>query len=254
MRSRKAELLSKTHNRMYGDLAHLWPLVSPPEGYGAEAAHWRAALRDKLGTGRHTILELGVGGGNNLSHLTSEFDAVAVDVSGKMLAHSRRLNPSVEHHIGDMRNIRLGRKFNAVLIHDAISYMLTEQDLRATFATAAAHLNPGGVFITAPDVFRETFHWPFVTERAHQKGNEGLALLEFGYDPDPTDTMTQSLFVYLIRARGQLKVEYDEHTFGLFPIGTWVRLMSDAGFEVEKRPYPVHEDHREAYLLVGTLR
>jgi len=48
-----------------------------------------------------------------------------------------------------MRNIRLGRKFSAVLIHDAISDMLTERDLSATFETAVAHLEKGGVF-TSP--------------------------------------------------------------------------------------------------------
>jgi hypothetical protein len=30
--------------------------------------------------------------------------------------------------------------------------------------------------------------------------------------------------------------------------------MAGAGFEVDKRPYPVHDDGREAYLLIGTVR
>ena len=67
--------------RMYDELAHLWRLISPPEDYADEARYWRDALRAKLGSGRHEILELGVGGGNNLSHLTSEFQATAVDLS-----------------------------------------------------------------------------------------------------------------------------------------------------------------------------
>ena len=52
-----------------------------------------------------------------------------------------------------MRSIRLGRTFKAVLIHDAISYMLTEGDLGDAFGTARAHLEPGGVLIVAPDWF-----------------------------------------------------------------------------------------------------
>ena len=102
-------------------------------------------LRKHLGPGRHRLLELGVGGGHNLSHLTSEFDAAAVDLSPQMLELSRRLNPTVEHHLGDMRTVRLpGQVFDAVLIHDAICYMQTEDDLRAAFATARVHLRPGG--------------------------------------------------------------------------------------------------------------
>jgi hypothetical protein len=47
--------------------------------------------------------------------------------------------------------VRLKRTFDAVLVHDAITYMLTEDDLRATFATARAHLQRGGIFVSAPD-------------------------------------------------------------------------------------------------------
>ena len=32
-----------------------------------------------------------------------------------------------------MRNVRLGRTFDAVFVHDAIMYMTTEVDLRATW-------------------------------------------------------------------------------------------------------------------------
>src|SRR5512136_3049608 len=100
--------------RMYTEFASYWPLISAPADYAAEAQHWRAALRQKLGPGRHAILELGVGGGNNLSHLTGEFEATAVDLSPAMLAQCAKINPGVELHVGDMRTVRLGRAFDAV--------------------------------------------------------------------------------------------------------------------------------------------
>ena len=96
-------------NRLYGDLASLWPLMSPPEEYRDEARYWRRALRERLGAGRLRILDLGAGGGHNLHHLAHEFDATAVDLSEGMLAHSRRLNPGVAHHVGDMRTVRFER-------------------------------------------------------------------------------------------------------------------------------------------------
>ena len=241
-------------NRMYEEFAHLWPLISAPEGYAAEARYWRDALRDKLGSGRHHILELGVGGGNNLSHLTGDFDATAVDISQGMLENSIRLNPGVEHHVGDMRNVRLGRTFDAVIVHDAISYMLTEADLDATFATARAHLKPGGVFVTAPDWYRETFEGPAVLHGTHADDKTELTHVEYAYDPDPADTMVETVFFYLIRDQDGLRVEQDVHVTGLFPLATWLELMGEAGFDVERRPYPVHEDGREAWLLVGVAR
>ncbi len=241
--------------RMYHELAHLWTLISAPEDYAAEAEHWRAALRDKLGPGRHHVLELGVGGGNNLSHLTGDFDATAVDISESMLANSIRLNPGVDHHVGDMRTVRLGRTFDAVLIHDAISYMLSEDDLRDTFATARAHLGPAGVFVTAPDWYRETFPAaPSVSSEIHRRGDEEMCFVEFLHDPDPADTTVESIFLLMFKEGEEVRVEEDRHTTGLFPVDTWLSLITEAGFAVEKRPYPVHADGHEAYLLVAVVQ
>ena len=39
-----------------------------------------------------------------------------VDLSDGMLAVSRQLNPECEHHLGDMRTVRLGRTFDAVWV------------------------------------------------------------------------------------------------------------------------------------------
>jgi len=239
-------------SKMYGELAGYWPLISPAGNYVKEAAIWRDVLRRRLGPGRHSIFELGVGGGCNLSHLTSEFDAVAADISPQMIEQARKLNPGVEFHVGDMRTIRLGRTFKAVLIHDAISYMLSEDELRAAFATAAAHLEPGGVFVTLPDWFRETFQGPIVSHRTHTRGDVRFTYFEYIHDPDPADTTIEALYWYLIQEGGKLRVEEDRHTLGLFPMETWVSLIEEAGFDVEKVPYDVEGGHG-APLFLGVL-
>ena len=238
---------------MYDKLADLWPLVSSPDNYAEEAAVWRDTLRIKLGSGRHQILELGVGGGNNLSHLTSEFNATAVDISPRMLEQCRKLNPEVEVHVGDMRTVRLNRKFDAVLIHDAISYLLTESDLDETFDTARVHLRRGGVLIVSPEWYLDSFIPVQAIHGPRTDGDTEMTYLEYVHDPDQIDTTLESIIVFLIRQRGDVRIEIDRHTLGLFPLETWVQRMIEAEFTVEKRPYLVHEDSREAYLLTGTL-
>jgi hypothetical protein len=241
-------------NRLYRDLADLWPLISPPEDYAAGARHWRQALRSKLGSGRHEILDLGVGGGNHLSHLCGDFKATAVDLSPEMLRLSIKLNPGVDHHLGDMRTVRLGKKFKAVIIHDAINYMLTETDLKATFATSAAHLQAGGVLITSPDHFRETFRNARVESVTRSDGETELTFIEFVHDPDPGDTVIESIMFYLIRTGGTLRIEQDRHISGLFPLHTWLDLMQKAGFFVEQYPCREGDERRQSILLVGTLQ
>ena len=139
--------------RLYSDLAHLWPIISPPEEYLVEAQEWLEVIRGTAGyrsnaadrESRPTLLELGCGGGHLLSHLTAHFITEAVDISTQMLEISRQLNPQTLHHVGDMRDVRLGRAFDVVAIHDAINYMTTADDLRAAIATAEHYIfNPGG--------------------------------------------------------------------------------------------------------------
>ena len=240
---------------LYNELAYLWPAISPPEDYAVEAEDWRRALRKYLGPGRHRLLELGVGGGHNLSHLTAEFDAVAVDVSPNMLELSRRLNPTVEHHMGDMRSFRLpGRAFDAVLVHDAICYMRTEDDLRAAFATARAHLRPGGLLLVAPDLVRDTFRPGMKLSWSTERDGVQITTEETVYDRDPSDTVVESHFTYTITERGARRVERDVHVTGLFPIATWFALLEEAGFHTDRIPLPGDGDGCGEHLFCGVLR
>lgn len=241
-----------SHPRLYSDLAHLWPLMSPPEDYAEEGAFLRSELERRLGPGALRLLELGTGGGHLLHHLTRDFEATAVDLSEPMLAHSRRLNPGVTHNIGDMRAVRLGKTFDAVLIHDAIDYLTTEEDLRATFATARAHLRPGGLFLVIPDDYVETFTAPRVAHETRRQDGAELTYVEYSTDPDPTDTEIETVYVFFFREDGRLRVEVDRHTTGLFPIRTWERLLSESGFEVDRLDYPFSEHGAATYLWLST--
>ena len=264
-------------NRMYDDFAHLWPLISHHSDYEFEAKHWRNALTAELGQGRLRILELGVGGGNNLHHILypecdgrmsadpacngehmqrdqPAHDAVVVDPSVKMLANCRLLNPTAVQHIGDMRSVRLGEKFDAVLIHDAVCYLMSEDDINATLATARAHLRDRGVLIMAPDWYSETYPGTKLDAGIRRDVAPEFASIEYDHDPDPSDNTLESVFIYIIKnADGSVSVEEDRHITGIFSIHTWLDLMEQSGFRAKRLPYPVHEDGRDGYLLVGVL-
>jgi SAM-dependent methyltransferase len=225
--------------RLYGDLAKWWPLLSPPSHYGDEAAQLNLRItretgwsnrRSTAGRGK-TALELGCGGGSLARHLKQRFAMTLVDRSPQMLKVSRAVNPECEHLRGDMTTLRLSRQFDFVLIHDAIEYMTTEAMLRATFATAAAHCKPGGLFMVVPDCVRETF-----TPGTHTGGEDGadgrgLRYIEWVFDADPTDTRYDGVFAFLLRdARGRITVETDRHQCGLYRRRDWLKWIAAAGF------------------------
>ena len=114
---------------MYSDLAPWFHLLTHPSDYGDEAAFVTRVVDEVAIGDARTLLELGSGGGNNASHLKTRFTCTLTDISPEMLALSRSLNPECEHLEGDMRTLRLGREFDVVFIHDAISYLTTEEDL-----------------------------------------------------------------------------------------------------------------------------
>jgi SAM-dependent methyltransferase len=223
--------------KLYRELASWWPLLSAPEDYAEEAEFYRKTIVSYCATIPKTLLELGCGGGNNASHLKEHFKMTLVDVSPDMLAVSRSLNPECEHVQGDMRSVRLERTFDAVFIHDAIMYMTIEADLHRAIETAIAHCRPGGVALFAPDHTTETFR-PSTDHGGHNGHGRALRYLEWSWDPEPHDSTYVVDFAYLLReGEGEMRREYDRHICGIFGRESWLRIISEVGFEAHALPF-----------------
>ena len=186
--------------RLYTDLAPWFHLLTHPSSYGDEAAFVTRVVEEVVEGEARTLLELGSGGGNNASHLKARFECTLSDVSPDMLALSKTLNPECEHLVGDMRTLRLGRTFDVVFVHDAISYLTTEDDLRQAIETTAAHVRPGGVVVLTPDATTEIFR-PGTDHGGHD-GEDGRSLrfLEWTHAPDPAGSSTYTVDYAIVDA------------------------------------------------------
>jgi trans-aconitate methyltransferase len=217
--------------------------LSAPADYAEEAADLLPRIVPEPGRGV-TLLELGCGGGNLASHLKAHARLTLTDVASGMLAMSRRLNPECEHHLGDMRTLRLGRRFDVVLIHDAIAYMTTPDDARAALTTAALHCAPDGRVAVLPDHVRDSFEPS--TDHGGEDGSDGRALryLEWTHDADPDDDTYEVDYVYVLRdTDGSVRVEHERHVEGLFATDAWLGWFRDVGLdatvEVDRWERPV---------------
>jgi len=228
--------------KLYGALASWWQLLSAPAEYEEEAAFHLKTLLAACERTPRTLLELGSGGGNNASHMKGHFqEVVLVDRSPGMIEVSRSLNPGCEHVLGDMRTVRLHRTFDCVFIHDAVVYMTTTADLRRVADTAYLHCAPGGAALFAPDHVRETFR-PSTDHGGHDGDERSLRYLEWTWDPDPSDDTYTVDYAYLLRERdGSIRVEHDRHIEGLFSRAEWLRVLTEAGFQLRSVPF----DHSE---------
>lgn len=229
--------------KLYRDLVPWYPLLDPHEDHLDEATCYLEAL-DRAATPRaETLLELGAGGGCNAYFLKKRFRATLTDLSPEMSALSRTLNPECEHAAGDMRTLRLGRTFDAVLVHDAIMYMTTEADLRATIETAFIHTRPGGAAVFAPDIFKENFSDETELYYGDDTARDrSLRCMAWIWDPDPTDSTFSVEYSFLLRDGTSMESVHDHHLEGLFSRDTWLRLLSEAGYQSELIPRPIDDD------------
>jgi trans-aconitate methyltransferase len=214
--------------KLYRELASWYPLLTPVAHYAEEAAFYRRLFEAHSRRPPRTLLDLGCGGGHNAAHLKSAFACTLVDVAPAMLELSRRLNPDCEHVPGDMRSVRLGRLFDCVLVHDAVSYMSSRVDLSAAVATAFEHTAPGGVALFQPDFVAETFE-PGTEAGGSDAHGRGLRYLEWRWVPGSSH---ETYVAYLLREEdGAARVLHDRHVMGLFPRAVWLALVASAGFE-----------------------
>ena len=233
---------------LYAELTPWYHLVDPPEDHADEAACFLDAFADAIVGPSTTLLELGSGAGNNAWHLKARFACTLTDIAEPMLALSRMRNPGCEHVAGDMRTLRLGRTFDAVLAHDGITYMTTEPDLRAAIETAFVHTRPGGAAIFTPDDLADTFVEGAQLLEGHD-GDRSLRCIEWSWDPVPGDDKARVEYGLLMRERGEVRSFHDRHETGLFPRATWLRLLQDAGFVVDVVRRPIADDETDEVFL-----
>lgn len=226
---------AKTENKpkLYWELAPWFHHFTHPKAYRAEARFVRKLLEPERFTEKPTLLELGCGGGNNASHLKKYFRVTLSDISPGMIAMSEKINKECEHVVGDMRSIRLRRKFDFVFAHDAICYMTNHDDLERAIATAYAHLKRGGTALFQPDHVRETYK-PGRSRGGHD-GEDGKC---FRYSEishplaDDRDDVDVDYEVTLTEANGKTRTLVDRHHIGVFSTDSWLKLLRGSGFRV----------------------
>ena len=157
-----------------------------------------------------SILDLGCGTGGHAVILADRgYDVAGVDRSEVMLAAAREKvgARTIALHQADVRELRLGRKFDAVISMFAVmSYMTANEDLDAVFKTAREHLNPGGLFVFdawfGPGVFSDP-----PTDRMKEviKGNERI--IRFAHPEIDVVKQVVTVHFRVLRFRGSQLLE-----------------------------------------------
>jgi SAM-dependent methyltransferase len=228
----------------YNELAWTDALLVDPADCESEVLGFVAALREASPHNLQSLLHLGSGAGAYDRVFKRYFSVTGVDASPGMLALARASNPEVEYIEGDMRTLRLGRVFDAVVIPDSIDYMVTRDDLDAALHTAALHLRPGGAVLVVAkpaETFRDN-NFAYVGER----DGVHVTLLENNRVDPARPGCYEATLVYLVRRDGELSIYTDRHLLGLFARRAWDKAFAAAGLDVDAVPL---EGAYDQYLL-----
>ncbi|MCU0354969.1 MAG: class I SAM-dependent methyltransferase [Cytophagales bacterium] len=95
-----------------------------------------------------TILDLGCGSGEPIARFLIEkgCTVTGVDGSAKMIAMCKERFPQMEWIRSDMRELNLGRKFDAIIAWDSF-FHLSVDDQRNMFPVFDSHVAPGGTLL-----------------------------------------------------------------------------------------------------------
>ncbi len=99
-----------------------------------------------------SLLDVACGTGGHFDVFVKEFSSVeGVDISRPMVELCRRAHPDVPADVADMRELDLGRRFDAITcLFASIAYVDDVEQLGRTVQAFADHLNPGGALAVEP--------------------------------------------------------------------------------------------------------
>lgn len=226
---------------VFGDYSAYYDLLYRDKDYRAEADYVAGRLRRALPSGR-TVLEFGSGSGRHGRLLAaSGFQVHGIERSAPMVALATQIPAGKGNAFscqqGDIRTTEVGRTFDAVIsLFHVVSYQTTNSDVRQTFANAARHLAPGGVF------FFDVWHGPAVLSerpsvRVKRVEDDTTRLVRIA---EPSLNSNESVVTVRYTLHAQAKSDgrwtlcSEEHRMRYF-LPTEIDLLAQAtGFQVEQ--------------------
>ena len=138
---------------IFRDYAYFYDVLYEDKDYKKECQFLEKIFKEYACGEIRIILDLGCGtGGHALIMAEKGYEITGIDFSQGMLEIARKKTKEREVNIefiqGDIRNMGLNQKFDAVISMFAVmSYQITNEDLISVFKTASRRLKKNGLFI-----------------------------------------------------------------------------------------------------------
>lgn len=218
----------------YSHAAEVYDLLySATKDYSSESAVVAGLIR-AVAPDAQTILDVACGTGKHAECLaTLGYVVDGIDLEPAFVAIARRRCPNGMFCVGDMTQLSLPRRYDAITcLFSAIGYARTPALLRQTLAGMATHLAPGGVIIIDPwfEPGQLTDRWISIVTGADDTTTAcriSRTLLE--------GTVSRLEFEYVIGRAAGIERRSEVHELGLFTRVEMEAAFHNAGLLVEWR-------------------
>lgn len=160
------------------------------------------------------------------------YEVVGRDLSPEMVRVGRRAarqaDIPADVATGDMRTLRLGREFDALLcIGTAFNYLTEPRDVRMAFRTFRTHLRPGGLLVLDLTNFDAWIDDPMnARTEIDRRTPTGTRIAIFGFNEQtPAKTLHIARFLTVVQRGRSIEVRFDEAPLKVWSKGTLSRAL-----------------------------
>lgn len=216
---------------MFTKSARFYDAIYSFKDYETEAREITDMIRARNAKTK-SLLDVACGTGHHLEFLQKTFEVQGIDLDEELLGIARGRLPDVTFHNGDMRSFDLDTTFDVVTcLFSSIGYMSSVDELEASIARMAAHLNPGGVLVVegwiGPDEWDHDHIGSLFVDRAELK----IARMNV---PGTRDRLSVVDFHYLVATPAGVEHFTELHELFMFTPNEYARAFEASGLSVER--------------------
>jgi len=148
---------------------------------------------------------------------------------GMLRIAKRKLGENVSTYVTSMRNMNLGKSYDAIIVRQAINYLMDYEGLVDGFRAMHVHLNEGGRLVFNAPNFNEGSEYK---ERSleYEHGDYYVKVRELNLNEGRMIIHTQHC-VLTKKDGSEIKKVYDLNRFGVFTKDEFGHALREAGFE-----------------------
>jgi ubiquinone/menaquinone biosynthesis C-methylase UbiE len=217
-----------TKEQLYKKFAKYYDKIYSEKDYEEEVEFIEWAIKKHKKSRGNKLLDVACGTGAHAMFLKKSYDVLGIDISQEMLKIARKKVKGVKFSKGDMKKLDLKERFDIIIcLFSSINYNTDYKELKNTLGNFRKHLKKGGIVIFDLGFFKENWMEGRVWVDTFVDKDLQLARITHSYD---SGGVFNAKFVFLVKDKGKLDFEIDEHKLGIFEVVRVEETMNSVGF------------------------